>query len=91
MNLTSLKLLHFVFVQDSRNSDRRDNFQETHFAFYVYANSQMRGQFRLHGCTDASFTLAHETECQRARIQDGHLSVDGGIAVHHWFDVLVIR
>ena len=33
MNLTSLKLLQFAFLQNSRNSDRRANFYETNFAF----------------------------------------------------------
>ena len=34
MNLTSLKLLQFVFSLNSRNSDRRDNFLEMNFAFF---------------------------------------------------------
>ena len=34
MNLTSLKLLQFVFSLNSRNSHRRDNFVEMNFAFF---------------------------------------------------------
>ena len=33
MNLISLKLLQFFFPHNSRISDRRDIFYETHFAF----------------------------------------------------------
>ena len=39
MNLTSLKLLQFVFSQNSRNSDRRDQFRETNFAFFFFTHS----------------------------------------------------
>ena len=34
IHLSSLKLLQFVFFQNSRNSDRRDIFLETNFAFF---------------------------------------------------------
>ena len=40
LNLTSLKLLQFVYFQNCRNSDRRDNFNEANFAFlYIRKHS----------------------------------------------------
>ena len=35
MNLTSLTLLQLVFSLNSRNSDRRDNFLEMNFSFFL--------------------------------------------------------